>query len=103
MTGVQTCALPILVDPKWLGIALGVFSMLTFTSGSLGQAFFGVLLSGLSGAGNAPLASAPQSALVVAFSISFGVIAGVALLASFFGLRLPGKEEMVNNVVTTHS
>ncbi len=87
-----------LVEPEKLGLALGVFSMLTFTGGSLGQAFFGVLLRGLSGAGDAPLASAPQPALVMAFSISFGVIAGVALLASFFGLRLPG-EEMVRDVV----
>lgn len=91
-----------LVEAERLGLALGVFSMLTFTGGSLGQAFFGVLLRGLSGTGNLPLASAPQPRLVVAFSMSFGVIAGVALLASFFGLRLPGRE-MVGDVVAARS
>jgi EmrB/QacA subfamily drug resistance transporter len=91
-----------LVEAERLGLALGVFSMLTFTGGSLGQAFFGVLLRGLSGTGNSPLASAPQPTLVVAFSMSFGVIAGVALLASFFGLRLPGRE-MVGDVVAARS
>jgi len=91
-----------LVDNHRLGLALGVFSMLTFTSASLGQAFLGVLLRGISGAGDAPLASAQQPALLLAFSISFGVIAGSALLASFFGLRLPGKE-MVMDVVPASS
>lgn len=91
-----------MVENHRLGLALGVFSMLTFASGSLGQAFFGVLLRGISGAGNAPLASAAQPPLLLAFSIGFGVIAGAALLASFFGLRLPGKE-MVMDVVPARS
>lgn len=91
-----------LVESERLGLALGVFSMLTFSSGSLGQAFFGVLLRGISGTGSAPLATASQSVLVLAFSASFGVIAGVAFLSSFFGLRLPSRE-MINEIVPAHS
>jgi EmrB/QacA subfamily drug resistance transporter len=81
-----------LVDRQRLGLALGVFSMITFGGGALGQAFFGVLLRTLSGAGSAPLASAPRPALLAAFGVSFGIVAGAALLAEAFGLRLPGRE-----------
>ncbi|MBI3359905.1 MAG: MFS transporter [Chloroflexi bacterium] len=89
-----------LVDRERLGLALGVFSMITFTGGALGQTFFGVLLRTLSGAGDAPLATAPRPDLLAAFGISFGVVVGVAVLAGIFGLRLPGRP-MVKDVITT--
>ncbi|MBI3762243.1 MAG: MFS transporter, partial [Chloroflexi bacterium] len=89
-----------LVDRERLGLALGVFSMITFTGGALGQTFFGVLLRTLSGAGDAPLATAPRPDLLAAFGISFGVVVGVAALAGIFGLRLPGRP-MVKDVITT--
>ncbi|MFQ5407228.1 MAG: MFS transporter, partial [Anaerolineales bacterium] len=90
------------IDAERLGLALGVFSMLTFTGGSLGQAFFGVLLRELSGAGNAPLASAQPSMLLTAFGVAFGIVAVVALIASLFGLRLPTRE-MMSGPIAAHS
>ncbi|MBI5830315.1 MAG: MFS transporter, partial [Chloroflexi bacterium] len=87
-----------LVDRERLGLALGVFSMITFTGGALGQTFFGVLLRTLSGAGDAPLAAASRPELLTAFGVSFAVVVGVAALAGVFGLRLPGRE-MVKDVV----
>lgn len=86
-----------LVDPQRLGLALGVFSMITFTGGALGQTFFGVLLRTLSGAGSAPLATAALSDLLRAFNVSFSLIVGIAALAGLAGVRLPGRE-MVKDV-----
>lgn len=91
-----------LVDRERLGLALGVFSMITFTGGALGQTFFGALLRTLSGVGNAPLAMAALPDLLRAFSLSFGVVAGVAALAGVVGLRLPGPE-MVADVAPLRS
>lgn len=89
-----------LVDRERLGLALGVFSMITFTGGALGQTFFGVLLRTLSGAGDAPLAAASRPDLLAAFGVSFAVVVGVAALAGAFGSQLPGRE-MVKDVIPT--
>jgi len=91
-----------LVERERLGLALGVFSMITFTGGALGQTFLGVLLRTLSGAGDAPLATAPRADLLAAFGVSLGVVVGVAALAGVFGLRLPGRE-LVKDVVAARS
>ncbi len=85
-------AVTLLVDRERLGLALGVFSMITFTGGALGQTLFGVLLRTLSGVGNAPLATAHRPDLLAAFGVSFGVVVALAALAGAFGLRLPGRE-----------
>lgn len=87
-----------LVDRERLGLALGVFSMISFTGGALGQTFFGVLLRALSGAGSAPLATAALPDLLRAFSVSFSLIVGIAVLAGLAGVRLPGRE-LVKDVV----
>jgi EmrB/QacA subfamily drug resistance transporter len=91
-----------LVERERLGLALGVFSMITFTGGALGQTFLGVLLRTLSGAGDAPLATAPRADLLAAFGVSLGVVVGLAALAGVFGLRLPGRE-LVKDVVAARS
>lgn len=87
-----------LIDPQNIGLAMGVFSMLTFIGGSLGQTFFGVVLRVLSGAGNAPLATAPLPALSRAFSVCFGVTVAVAVLSWVLGLRLPGRDAPISVV-----
>ncbi|MBI3738212.1 MAG: MFS transporter [Chloroflexi bacterium] len=90
------------VDRERLGLALGVFSMITFTGGALGQTFFGVLLRTMSGVGNAPLAAAPLPDLLRAFTVSFSTVFGVAVLAGIIGLQLPGKEK-VSDVIPVPS
>ncbi|HZQ06578.1 MAG TPA: MFS transporter [Anaerolineae bacterium] len=91
-----------LADRERLGLALGVFSMLTFAGGALGQTFFGVLLQTLSGSGSAPLATVPEPELVLAFSICFALVVGLAALAGVFAQDLPGRK-MMNDVVAIHS
>jgi MFS family permease len=88
-----------LAAPAYLGLAMGVYSMITYSSGSLGQTFFGVLLRTLSGASNAPLAAAPRPALLGAFSAAFLVVAGMAALAGALALRMPGRELGSDGVV----
>jgi MFS family permease len=78
--------------PAQLGLAMGVFSMITYAAGSLGQTFFGALLPSLSGAGNAPLSAASRLDLLGAFRVSFAVITALAVLAGGIGLLLPGRE-----------
>jgi MFS family permease len=86
-----------LVPRERLGLALGVFSMITYTCGTLGQAFFGVFLRLLTGVGDAPLAAAPGPVLLRAFSLCLAVVTAVAGVAFVFGLRLPGRPEMVSD------
>jgi len=80
-----------LVSPANLGLAMGVFSMVTFAGGSLGQTFFGALLRTLSGAGSAPLAAAARPDLLGAFTVSFAVVMGLAAAAGALGLLLPSR------------
>jgi MFS family permease len=72
-------AVTLVIGKEHLGVALGIFNMLRFMSGTLGATIFGAILdrggSGASGLG--------------AFHVDFYILAGVAAVAAVLALRMP--------------
>ncbi len=74
-------AVTLVVGREKLGVALGIFNMLRFVSGTLGATVFGVILGrGLAGDFGGSL---------TAFRLAFYLFIGVAAVAALLSLRLP--------------
>jgi MFS family permease len=84
-----------IVRKKDMGLGLGVFSMLTYLGGAFGQAISGSLLRIASNAGNQPLEWIQQSVLLKSFTITFGALLAIGVLAWFISFGLPSRREVV--------
>ncbi len=71
-------AVTLVVGKERLGVALGIFNMLRFVSGTLGATIFGAILDRGAAAG-----------ALGAFRLDFYVLAAVAAVAAFLSLKLP--------------
>jgi EmrB/QacA subfamily drug resistance transporter len=72
-------AVTLVVGQTSLGVALGIFNMLRFMSGSLGQTIFGAVLDWHGG----------PAAGVGAYRLDFYILAGVAAVAALLALKMP--------------
>jgi len=72
-------AVTFVVAKEQLGVALGIFSMVRFISGSLGATIFGIILQGASSSPN-----------LGAFRLDFYLLIAVASVAALLALHLPG-------------
>jgi MFS family permease len=72
-------AVTLVVGQAGLGVALGIFNMLRFMSGSLGQTIFGAVLDQHGG----------PAAGVSAYRLDFYILAIVAAVAAVLALRMP--------------
>jgi MFS family permease len=72
-------AVTLVVGKERLGVALGIFNMLRFVAGTLGQTIFGSVLDRAGG---------PQAGLG-AFRLDFVIFAVVAAAAAALALRMP--------------
>jgi MFS family permease len=84
-----------IVREKDMGLGLGVFSMLTYLGGAFGQAISGSLLRIVSKAGNQPLEWIQQSVLQKSFTITFGALFAIGILAWFISFGLPSRRDVV--------
>ncbi len=72
-------AITLVVGQAGLGVALGIFNMLRFMSGSLGQTIFGAVLDRNGG----------PAAGVSAYQLDFYILAAVAAVAALLTLKMP--------------
>ncbi len=72
-------AVTFVVAKERLGVALGIFNMFRFISGTLGTTIFGIILQ-----------SASSSASLGAFHLDFYLLIAVASVAALLALNLPG-------------
>lgn len=72
-------AITLVVTQASLGVALGIFNMLRFMAGSLGQTIFGAVLDQNGG----------PAAGVSAYRLNFFIVAGVAAVAAVLALKMP--------------
>jgi MFS family permease len=72
-------AITLVVTQTSLGVALGIFNMLRFMAGSLGQTIFGAVLDQSGG----------PNAGVSAYRLDFYILAAVAALAAVLALKMP--------------
>ena len=70
-------AVTLVIDKTQLGVALGIFNMLRFVSGTLGATIFGAVLE-RGGTSSLP-----------AFRLDFWLLAGVAGVAALLALKMP--------------
>ncbi len=78
-------AVTLVIGKEQLGVALGIFNMLRFVSGSLGATIFGAILSrGGAVDGN-----------VAAFRLDFYIFAAVAAAAALLALKMPAAPKRV--------
>lgn len=72
-------AVTLVIGKERLGVALGIFNMLRFISGTLGSTIFGVILARGQSLGGG----------VAAFRLDFYLFAGVAVVAALLAARMP--------------
>jgi MFS family permease len=72
-------AITLVVTQTSLGVALGIFNMLRFMAGSLGQTIFGAVLDQSGG----------PAAGVSAYRLDFYILAAVAAVAAVLALKMP--------------
>lgn len=76
----SAAAVTLVVRPDELGVALGIFNMLRFISGTLAATIFGIILE---------YARSHSAEPLVAFHVSFYLLVGVAALAVVLAITMP--------------